>query len=91
MLGISKLLSAQNGVGVVDGGFSTALEEMGANLKDSMWTARILIEQPDMVREAHKRFFESGADIAITASYKATIEFFMNHAKHLVKTPEEAL
>jgi homocysteine S-methyltransferase len=55
----------------LDGGLSTALEELGADLDDPLWTARILRDQPELVLAAHRAFVEAGAEIVISASYQA--------------------
>jgi homocysteine S-methyltransferase len=55
----------------LDGGLSTALEELGANLDDPLWTARILRDDPELVLAAHRAFVEAGAEIVISASYQA--------------------
>ena len=57
----------------LDGGLSTALEELGADLSSSLWTARLLIDSPDTVADAHRAFFAAGARVATTASYQASI------------------
>ncbi len=59
---------------VLDGGLSTALEEQGADLSGSLWTARLLAEEPERVAAAHRAFFEAGAQVATTASYQASVE-----------------
>jgi homocysteine S-methyltransferase len=59
---------------VLDGGLSTALEEQGADLSGSLWTARLLAEEPERIAAAHRAFFEAGAQVATTASYQASIE-----------------
>ena len=58
---------------VIDGSMSTALEQRGADLNDRLWTARVLAEKPDLIRQVHKAYFQAGADCGITASYQATI------------------
>jgi homocysteine S-methyltransferase len=58
----------------LDGGLSTALEELGADLDDPLWTARILRDQPELVLAAHRAFVEAGAEIVISASYQAPDE-----------------
>lgn len=58
---------------VIDGSMSTALEALGCDLNDSLWTAKILAGQPDLVRQVHLGYFRAGADCGITASYQATI------------------
>ncbi|MEU6404818.1 homocysteine S-methyltransferase [Streptomyces sp. NPDC046985] len=64
------------GTVVLDGGLSNQLEAAGHDLGDALWSARLLAEAPEAVVEAHRRYFEAGADVAITASYQATFEGF---------------
>ena len=61
---------------VVYGALATELERRGCDLKDDLWSARILLEQPEKIKQVHYDYFEAGADCAITASYQATIEGF---------------
>ena len=41
---------------IVDGGLSTALEETGHRLDDPLWTARLLIDDPEAIVAAHLAF-----------------------------------
>ncbi len=61
---------------VIDGALATELEQRGCDLRDELWSARILLEQPEMIKQVHLDYFKAGADCAITASYQATIEGF---------------
>jgi len=61
---------------VIDGALATELERRGCDLKDSLWSAKILLEQPELIKQVHLDYFNAGADCAITASYQATIEGF---------------
>ena len=62
---------------VVDGALATELEHRGCDLCDPLWSARALIETPDLIQQVHEDYFDAGADIVITASYQATIDGFM--------------
>jgi len=62
---------------VIDGALATELERRGCDLKDDLWSARILLEQPEIIKQVHLDYFKAGADCAITASYQATIEGFI--------------
>jgi homocysteine S-methyltransferase len=62
------------GVTVLDGGLSTALEARGADLGGSLWTARLLGEEPGRIAEAHREFYRAGARVATTASYQVSVE-----------------
>ena len=57
---------------IIDGALATELEARGCDLNDPLWSAKILLEQPDSTQEVHRSYFEAGADIAITASYQAS-------------------
>ena len=61
---------------VLDGGLATELERRGADLRDRLWSARILLEDPDLIRRVHADFFDAGADVAISASYQASFRGF---------------
>lgn len=61
---------------VLDGALATELERRGANLLDPLWSAKYLIEQPDIIRAVHFDYFRAGADVATTATYQATFEAF---------------
>ena len=61
---------------VADGGLATELEARGNDLSDSLWSARLLMDAPDQVRDAHLAFFRAGAAIATSASYQASFEGF---------------
>jgi homocysteine S-methyltransferase len=62
---------------LIDGGLSTALEDLGHDLSDSLWSARLLADDPDGLVEAHRAFVEAGAEVLITASYQASIPGLM--------------
>ena len=61
---------------VLDGALATELERRGADLLDPLWSAKILIEQPRLIRDVHLDYFRAGADVATTATYQATFEGF---------------
>ncbi len=62
----------QAGVVILDGALATELERRGAELRDSLWSAKVLVEQPELIRQVHYDYFLAGADVATTASYQAT-------------------
>jgi homocysteine S-methyltransferase len=61
---------------VTDGGLATELEARGHDLSSALWSARLLMDAPDQVRDAHLAFFRAGAVIATSASYQASFEGF---------------
>lgn len=56
----------------VDGALATELEAHGCDLEDPLWSAKVLLEQPHLVKRVHRDYFRAGAAVAITASYQAT-------------------
>ena len=63
---------------VLDGAMSTPLENMGIDLNTKLWTAKVLADQPEMVKQVHKNYFKAGADCGITCSYQATVPGLMD-------------
>ncbi len=64
------------GVVILDGALATELERRGANLNDALWSARMLLEDPELIRQVHYDYLVAGADVITTASYQATFEGF---------------
>jgi homocysteine S-methyltransferase len=77
---------------IIDGALATELETRGHDLSHALWSGKTLLEDPDCIRQVHLDYFLAGADIAITASYQASIIGLQQHlslseteAKDLVK------
>lgn len=66
-------LLAREPFAILDGGLATELERNGCVLDDPLWSAKILLDAPDLVVAVHRRFAQAGADILTTASYQATL------------------
>lgn len=73
---IENILATQPVV-IIDGAFSTELERRGCDLNDPLWSAKILMENPDEIVAVHEDYYNAGADCVITASYQATFEGFI--------------
>jgi homocysteine S-methyltransferase len=63
---------------ILDGGLATELESRGFDLSDDLWSARLLIDAPDAIRQVHSDYLVAGADCIISASYQGTLAGFMN-------------
>ncbi len=72
---LANLLAARTVI-ILDGALATELERRGADLNDALWSAKMLIERPQMIRAVHLEYFEAGADVATTATYQASFEGF---------------
>lgn len=57
---------------ILDGALATELEARGCNLADTLWSAKVLMENPELIYQVHYDYFAAGANVAITASYQAT-------------------
>ncbi|MBC8744651.1 homocysteine S-methyltransferase [Lactobacillus sp. Marseille-P7033] len=64
---------------LIDGAMSTALEQLGADTNNPLWTASVLAKQPELVKEVHREYFTAGARLAITDTYQANIPAFINN------------
>ncbi|XP_046853807.1 uncharacterized protein LOC124446959 isoform X1 [Xenia sp. Carnegie-2017] len=59
------------------GGLGSELETLGLNFEnDGLWSARAIIEHPDMLKIAHKSFLNSGSNIILTASYQVYMKCY---------------
>jgi homocysteine S-methyltransferase len=68
----------RQGFAVLDGGLATAMEKYGADLDDELWSAKMLVEAPELIRQVHSEFLDAGADVIATATYQASFEGFGN-------------
>jgi len=64
----------ESGVLFLDGGLATELEARGHDLSGHLWSADLLIDAPDAIREVHEAYLDAGSDCVITSSYQATLE-----------------
>lgn len=67
----------QQGVLILDGGLATELETRGHDLRDPLWSAKLLLNVPEAIQQVHFDYLQAGADCIISASYQATIAGFM--------------
>ena len=72
-----KQILDRQGILVLDGSMGTALENLGADLNNKLWTARVLADRPELVKEVHIQYFRAGADAGITCSYQASLPGLM--------------
>lgn len=68
---------------VLDGGLSNVLEAMGCDLDQKLWSAAMLLTDPEAIVRAHLEYLRAGADIITTASYQASVAGFMAAGRSL--------
>ncbi|MDP9184737.1 MAG: homocysteine S-methyltransferase [Actinomycetota bacterium] len=73
---------------VLDGGLATELERRGADLRDDLWSAKVLIEEPDRIIDVHRAYVDAGADVLISASYQASFEGFARKGLNRARAAE---
>ncbi|MCG3183174.1 MAG: Homocysteine S-methyltransferase [Planctomycetes bacterium] len=61
-------------VHVLDGGLATELEKRGHDISGKLWSAQVLLEDPDAIEQLHYDYLKAGADIIITSSYQLTFQ-----------------
>jgi homocysteine S-methyltransferase len=69
-------LLAAGGTLVLDGGLSNQLADQGCDLRDPLWTARLLADEPGQIEAAHRAYVRAGAEVLITSAYQASYEGF---------------
>jgi homocysteine S-methyltransferase len=57
---------------VLDGGLATELAERGFDVSGTLWSARALVEAPELLLDVHADYYAAGADVITTASYQAS-------------------
>ena len=63
----------EQGATVLDGGLATSLEALGYDIDDDLWSAKILLEDPDAIRRVHRDFLLAGADCITSNTYQASV------------------
>ena len=48
------------------------LEKRGFHCRLPLWSARALIERPELVQEIHEDYLQAGAEILTTATFRCT-------------------
>lgn len=61
---------------ILDGGVGSEVERRGFEVKDKLWSAKALAEQPEILEQVHYDYFKAGADVGITATYQASLDGF---------------
>jgi homocysteine S-methyltransferase len=72
---VTPFLERQD-VMILDGGLATELEARGCDLRDALWSAKVLIEDAGLLQRVHADYLAAGADCIASASYQASFEGF---------------
>ncbi|KAK7448860.1 AdoMet-homocysteine methyltransferase [Stygiomarasmius scandens] len=71
-------LFPSNRIAVLDGGFGTTLEStFQFDISNTpLWSAKAVVEQPDVIVQAHLAFLRAGSDIILTSTYQCSYRTF---------------
>lgn len=58
---------------VLHGPLGTELEYMGYDVSGKLWSAKYLLEKPEVIQELHEIYLNNGSNILTTSTYQATI------------------
>jgi homocysteine S-methyltransferase len=67
------------GVVILDGPMATELERHGADLNHAQSSAKLLEEDPSLIKQVHLDYLKAGAEVITSASYQASFEGFATH------------
>ncbi|RVA49933.1 homocysteine S-methyltransferase family protein, partial [Mesorhizobium sp. M7A.F.Ca.CA.004.09.1.2] len=59
---------------LTDGGMGQELVRRSKSEPTPLWSARVLIDEPDLVRDLHAEFIRAGARVITINTYSATPE-----------------
>ena len=64
------------GLAILDGGLATALEDAGQDLNNPLWSAQVLVNDPQAIKAVHSAYLMAGADCITTSTYQASLPGF---------------
>jgi len=62
---------------LLDGGLATEIQAQGHNIDSKLWSAKMLVRNPQAIIDAHRAFLDVGAECIISASYQASHKTLM--------------
>jgi homocysteine S-methyltransferase len=58
---------------ILDGGLGSELSAQGFDLSSSLWSADLILQNPQAIEAVHRSYLDAGARCIITSSYQASI------------------
>ena len=84
-MGAFKDLLEKQEVIILDGALGTELERRGDDVSGRLWSAKYLLESPQIIQDLHEDYVRAGSDIITTSSYQASIPAFVEKGLSLDK------
>ena len=76
-MGAFKDLLEKREVIILDGALGTELERQGYDVSGRLWSAKYLLENPQILQDLHEVYVQAGSDIITSSSYQASIPAFV--------------
>lgn len=67
-------MGKERGPLILDGATGTELELQGYDVSGHLWSAKYLLDQPEVLAKLHLQYLEAGSDLLLSASYQASVE-----------------
>ena len=87
-MGAFKDLLEKQDIIILDGALGTELERQGYDVSGRLWSAKYLLENPQIIKDLHEDYVRAGSDIITTSSYQASIPAFVEEGLSLDKADE---
>ena len=69
-------LLAQDRPIILDGGLGSELDRRGYDISTPLWSAELLMNNPQVIKDIHRAYLDAGAQCITSASYQASIAGF---------------
>lgn len=87
-MGAFKDLLEKQDIIILDGALGTELERQGYDVSGRLWSAKYLLENPQIIQDLHEDYVWAGSDIITTSSYQASVPAFIKEGLSLDKAHE---
>jgi S-methylmethionine-dependent homocysteine/selenocysteine methylase len=66
------MLAGMTGVTLLDGGMGQELIRHSSRAPSPLWSAQVMLDEPDLVRDVHRAYLDAGAEVITVNAYSAT-------------------
>ena len=87
-MGAFKDLLEKQEIIILDGALGTELERQGYDVSGRLWSAKYLLENPQIIQDLHEDYVRAGSNIITTSSYQASIPAFVEAGLSLDKADD---
>jgi len=72
---LEKMLAQDRPI-ILDGGLGSELDRRGYDISTPLWSAELLMNNPQVIKDIHRAYLDAGAQCITSASYQASIAGF---------------